>query len=49
MGSRADSIERQYRVDEALKPAHAPHEAATENGHDKLASTGRESAPEAAE
>jgi site-specific recombinase XerC len=38
----------QRRLVEALKPAHAPHETATKNGHGNVAATGASSASEAA-
>jgi len=39
----------QHQLVEALKPALAPHEAATRNSHGNLVSTGAASSPEADE
>jgi integrase len=57
LGHRSEQSTHQYahlgsgaqrRLVEALKPARAPHEAASPNGHDHLAATAAGSTPEAA-
>jgi integrase len=58
LGHRSEQSTHQYahlgsgaqrRLVEALKPARAPHEAASQNGHGNVEATGASSAPEAAE
>jgi hypothetical protein len=58
LGHRSEQSTHQYahlgsgaqrRLVEALKPARAPHEAASQNGHGNVAATGAASASEAAE
>jgi site-specific recombinase XerC len=58
LGHRSEQSTHQYahlgsgaqrRLVEALKPARAPHEVASPNGHDHLAARAAGSTPEAAE